>query len=73
LNTERCIPDLSRQAIFQIKQTSLADVLHFGARLAYHGGFEACALTGIPAEDGKWTSACATGATVFLLGLDGFQ
>jgi hypothetical protein len=60
LYTKRCVPNLRRQAILQVKQTSLAHVLHLGACLANHGGFEACALARIPAKDGKRTGTCAT-------------
>lgn len=65
------VTDLSGETVFEIEETSLADVFDFGAGLADDGCFESGALAGVPAEHGEGTCAGATGATIFLFGLGG--
>lgn len=69
LQSECSISDLCRQAVFQIKQTSLTDVLDLCAGLAYYSRLEPHACSWVPSEDGEGACAGTTRATEFLFGL----
>jgi hypothetical protein len=73
LHRQGCIPNLSRQPVFQVEQACLANILDFGACLANNSRLESRALTWIPAKDGEGPSASTTGTAIFLFRLKNDQ
>jgi hypothetical protein len=63
------VSDLRRQAIFEIEETCLADILYFGTGLADDCRFVTHPSTGVPAEDGKRSCTGTTGTTILLFRL----
>ena len=62
------VPHLHRKAIFQVKETGLANILHLGATLTHHCGLVPALGPRFPAEDGEGSHAdFAFDAVVFLL------
>ena len=59
---------LDRQAVLQIQEAGLADILQLGAGLTDLGLFEAHLGAGTPAEDGEGTRANLALLAVLLLG-----
>ena len=69
LQCQGCVSYLSGQAVLQIEQTRLADVLDLCASLTDDGRLEAHAVSRIPAEDCERSSTCPTFASEFLFRL----
>ena len=68
LHAQRSVAHLNGQAIFQVKQTRLADILDFGACLTDDGGLEARAgrLTRVPAKHGVRARTGSARFAIFL-------
>ena len=69
MQRQRRVSNLRGQAILQVEQTRLADVLDLRTSLTDHGRLETHAISRVPAKDREWPSARSTFAPKFLFGL----